>query len=748
MCSLKKHLTVLSLIFFIANIAQAQTIQGVVLSKNKPVEGVLVYWKNYNSLFTKSDSVGQFTLLKPDSAFADTLMATMLGFEPKVAIVKPNQSKVVMDMESNTMLQDAQVGTVGNPKRIDARNPRQITRFSEREFTKAACCNLSESFENISAVDVTTSDAVTGIRQIQMMGFSGTYIQTQIDNMPFTTGMISASGLTYIPGIFVKEMQLSKGVGSVTNGYEGMTGSLNIELRKPLHKERLIVNGYFNPMNGRPEFNLIHTAQVSEKWATTTSLHGSGVYAKQDVNKDGIQDFGNQQNIHLSNRWMFIHKKIEGNFGFRYLNYNQSMQSMPESTFPKWASEHKDNRKEIFGMLGKVFKAEPLKSIGFRFNAYNHSLQNTFGSRVYHGDENAIRANLVYQSIVKSSFHVIQAGLSFYGNQTKDHFTDAYENLHLNRKEIVPGAFIEWTESSIKKLVLVGGIRLDHHSHFGLIFTPRLHGKLELNKTTDLRFGGGRGQRTASPFADHQGLFSSNRRIRLPNLIQNGFYGLQQEVSWNTGLSVSKKMKMFYRPATLSADYYYTWFDNQLVADRDSKSEELSFYNLKDFGLKSFSHSASVELDFSPMRRTDIRVAYRYIDSRSGFADGINRFNPMISPHRAFFNAEYETKNGWSFDFTVNWQSPKRLPQGANLPESMKDLARYSPSYTAVMAQVMKKIKKKWEIYAGGENLLNIRQNDLIRMATDPQSPYFDPTMVWGPSLGAMFYTGFRYYIR
>ena len=729
-----------------------QMLKGKVLEQKeetlKAVPGAHVYWKGNTDLISVTDSDGKFEIKRGGK---DTLVVSIIGFEPYEQKIEENDSFVQIVLRPK-VLKSVVIQEGQSAKKIDRLSARGIKRFSEQEFTKAACCNLSESFENISAVDVTTSDAVTGIRQIQMMGFSGIYVQTQVDNMPFTTGLLSASGLTYIPGIFVKSMQLSKGVGSVTNGYEGMTGSLNIEIRKPFHEERLIVNGYFNPMNMRPEGNIIHSAQVSNSWATTTYLHGSGVYASRDVNNDGIQDFPTQNNLQLGSRWLYMKDKWEGTIGFRYFDYGQEMSRLDRNPGEAgyWSTFHGDKRTEVYGMLGHIFKKEPAQSLGFRFNAVNHQLNNRFGERTYQGDENSIRANLVYNSIVKNTFHNITAGLSFYGLEMQDLYVDSISNYNLNlmRKEIIPGAFLEWTESSIEKLTLVFGLRTDLHNHFGWIVTPRFHGKWDMNKNNQLRFSGGRGQRTASPFSDYQGLFAVNRRVYLPSQINDGFYGLQQEVSWNTGVSHTWEMKLFHRPATLVTDYFYTWFDNQLVVDRDYNAGELHFYDLAD--LFSHSHSFSTELDFSPARRVEIRMAYRFIDARSQYMDGVTRFNPLVSPHRAFVNTEYTTKNDWSFDLTVNWQSPKRLPQGAGLPEFVGEVTYYSPSYTAVMGQIMKKFgkKKNTEIYVGGENLLNIMQQDLIRMASDPNSTYFDPTLIWGPSLGAMFYMGFRYYIR
>jgi outer membrane receptor for ferrienterochelin and colicin len=367
--------------------------------------------------------------------------------------------------------------------------------------------------------------------------------------------------------------------------------------------------------------------------------------------------------------------------------------------------------------------------------------------RSYQAEERSLRTSIVRQSILGNTFHRITFGGQFYGHQTNDILKDAHHNMDVMREEYVPGLFAELAETSIDKLVIVLGLRYDYHSYFGSIVTPRLHTKYQLTQHTEWRLGAGRGQRTSAPLSDFSGLLSANRRIYLPSQ-RDGFYGLQQEVSWNTGTSISHCFKINHRPATLLVDYYYTFFDEQLQVDRDRNSGELHFYNLKALGLQSYSHSVSAEMDFSPIKRSEIRLAYRYIESRSDFADQIRRFNPLISPHRAFANFAYETRNKWTFDATINWQSPKRLPQGDDLLTALSGPPAYSPSYTAVMAQVMKKIGDSWDLYAGGENLLNIRQQELIRFAENPSNTAFDPTLVWGPSLGAMFYIGFRFYVR
>lgn len=739
-----------ALFVWVENSAIAQNITGLVQHNQTPIEGVYIYWKGATEMFTTTDSMGKFSINKHPSV--DTLIASSVGYQTAQVYVGPNQQELIIELKHGALLEGVTVTEAAQAKSLDPKSARQTIRFSEKEFTKAACCNLSESFENISAVDVATSDAVTGIKQIQMMGFSGIYVQTMVDNMPYAFGLHAASGLTYIPGVFVKGMQLSKGVGSVVNGYDGMTGSLNIELRKPYNRERLIVNGYFNPMNLRSEANVIFTHQWNQYWASTTMIHGSAVSASTDVNQDGIEDFPQQENVKAEHMFMFMKDKWEAVFGYKYVNYNQSMKSLEGAFAPEtpWSSLHTDRKHVAHGMIGYNFSKEPLKSMGFRFNATQNQLVNSFTNRNYLGEERVLNAKWVYQSILGNTFHKYTVGLSFYGNQTDEMFADLHHTLNLERREYVPGVFAEYTESGINNMVIVAGFRVDQHSYFGTLYTPRLHIKYNLGNETELRLGTGRGQRTSNPFADYQGLLSTGRRIVLPdpNAMQDGYYGLQQEVSWNSGIALSRCFKINNKQASISLDYYYTFFDEQLQVDRDFQANEIHFYNLSAFGLNSYSHSASLEMDYAPTRRFEIRAAYRFIDSRSEFQDGLLRMNPLISPHRAFLNGAYETRNNWNFDLTVNWQSPKRLPQGNNLPEFLQNSPEWSPSYTAVMAQILKKFGKSWEVYIGGENLLNIRQDELIRLASTPESPFFDPTMIWGPSLGAMFYMGFRYYVR
>ena len=126
--------------------------------------------------------------------------------------------------------------------------------MAARQLTKAACCNLSESFETSPAVDVSYTDAVTGIKQIQLLGLAGSYTQITTENTPEIRGLVGSYGLTFIPGPWIEGIQLTKGTGSVVNGYESIAGQINVEEKKPDKMDRLLLNAYLNDLAARNQY--------------------------------------------------------------------------------------------------------------------------------------------------------------------------------------------------------------------------------------------------------------------------------------------------------------------------------------------------------------------------------------------------------------------------------------------------------------------------------------------------------------
>jgi outer membrane receptor protein involved in Fe transport len=257
-----------------------------------------------------------------------------------------------------------------------------------------------------------------------------------------------------------------------------------------------------------------------------------------------------------------------------------------------------------------------------------------------------------------------------------------------------------------------------------------------------LRASVGKAYRTATIFSENLGLFSTNRTVLIMPSQSNGVYGLQNEKAINGGVNATYKFKLNYRSGTLSTDYYYTHYLNQVVTDWEEE-RFVKFYNTTK---PSFAHSFQVQLDYELIRKFDVRIAYRFNDVQTTYENTL-RQRPLNARHRAFINASYETKSKWSFDYTLQWTGSKRIPSTALNPIGLQ-FATKSPSFITMNAHINKAIGKGVELYAGGENLLNYMQQTAIIDAPNPFGSYFDGSLIWGPSMGRNVYAGVRWKMK
>ena len=304
----------------------------------------------------------------------------------------------------------------------------------------------------------------------------------------------------------------------------------------------------------------------------------------------------------------------------------------------------------------------------------------------------------------------------------------------------MPGAFFEYTYSPNDKFTAILGLREDYHNQFGFITTPRLHVKYDLTPKTNVRFSAGSGFRVANIFAENTGLFISSRQYAILNPTNSYGYGLNPEKAWNYGINFTHQFQINKRKGSFGVDAYRTDFTSQTIADVDANPQQINFYNLDG---KSYSNSVQVESNYQLAERLDVRLAYRWLDVQTTYHGQLME-KPLTAKHRAFVNLAYETKNHFKFDFTTQWFSSKRLPNTQSNPAGLQQSAN-SPSYFQLSGQVTKVWGKKWEVYVGGENLTNYKQQQLFIDGAHPFSNYFDGSMVWGPITGRMFYVGFRF---
>ena len=707
-----------------------------------PLFGANAYWLG-TTKGVVSDDNGNFELPMTDET--NKLVVSFVGFGTDTLYInKPVHYNIIL--KNGSVLGTVDVVFHVRSTQLSKLSPIKTQYIGEGELLKAACCNLSESFATNPTVDVSFTDAVTGTRQIEMLGLAGPYVQITRENMPDIRGLASVYGFTYTPGPWVEGIQLNMGNGSVVNGYESMTGQINVELKKPEKSEKLFVNLY-GSADGMIESNLNSAITLNENWSTGFLVHGKYLDKKNDRNNDGFLDHPLIKQFSGINRWKFFGKNgLEGQFGFKgtlvdqisgQTTYNEATDKGTQNV---WGAGMATTRLEAWAKFGKVFPSRPYSSVGLQLAGTYHDQNNYFGLSTYDSEQNSMYANLIYQSQFGSPVHTYKTGTSFaYDNI--DETVVANSNWLFDREEIVPGAFFEYTYMPNDDFSFVTGMRADHHNNYGTFYTPRMHLRYVPFHETIVRLTAGSGTRTANIFAEHMGVFASSRNIYIENDVASDKpYGLDQERSWNVGINLSKNIHLGAREATLSLDYYRTNFDKQIITDLDVDARSVYFYNLDG---KSFANSFQAQVDYELLPRLDMRLAYRFNEVKRDYKTGLLD-KPLASQHRAFLNLAYATINDWRFDFTLNWQSEKRIPTTADNLVNYQ-LNTQSPDYFMGLCQVNKTFGKHLEIYAGFENLFDYRQDNPIISVEDPFGDNFDSSLIWGPIFGRKSYIGLRY---
>jgi outer membrane receptor for ferrienterochelin and colicins len=721
------------------------SINGMIVSADKkgnfsPLAGASVHWLGTKNGTTTNDH-GTFAIPLHDNS--NKLVVSYTGFRTDTLQVTSNNDLQIVMAEAGSLhsitVTSRQKSTIVNTASVI-----RVSNITSRELLKAACCNLSESFETNPSVDVSYNDAVTGSKQIQLLGLSGNYTQLTVENLPGPRGLATPQGLNSIAGPWVESIQLTKGTGSVVNGFESIAGQINIELKKPENSERLFANGYVNSQ-GKTDLNLTLSKKLNEKWATALLLHDAFLYTKNDMNDDGFRDQPTGNLFSAVNRWKFDNNKgLMLQFGAKVLLDDKTGGELEFNESQKGSMQYygmgiNTKRYEGFAKIGYIFPGKQFKSIGLQLAAFDHDQQSYFGLSDYSAGQRNVYANLIYQDIIGTTDHKYRAGLSF----SSDKYNETYRLTNYKRNEVVPGAFIEYTYTMNEHFSVIAGLRADHNNLYGWFATPRINIRYAPVHGTTIRLSMGRGQRTANILAENMGVFVSERSVEIMPSPGGIAYGLAPEIAWNKGISIDQQFKLFDRDALLSVDFFRNDFKQQVVADMEDPSR-LVFYNLKG---KSFSNSLQAELSFIPVKKLDVRLAYRWFDVQTTYGNALLQ-KPFNAKHRAFANFAYELNN-WKFDYTFNLIGSKRIPSTATNPPQHR-MPASSPAYVTMNAQVSKSFgkSKDFECYIGGENLTNYIQHMSIIGADGPFNPHFDASMIWGPVSGRMIYAGFRYKIK
>ena len=522
-------------------------------NKKTPLTGANVYWIGQTS-GTITDQVGYFSLNKPEGAHM--LVVSFVGYASDTIHV--DGKKAIQ----HTLYPGAQLAEVTVTERVKATtisrlNPRLTQTISQKELTRFACCNLSESFETNASVDVSYSDAVSGVKQIRLLGLDGRYSQLMMENIPILRGAETAFGLDYIPGTWMESIQVSKGSSAVKNGYESMTGQIDIQFKEPFGDEKFHFYSYAN-QDGKVESNLGYAYEINEKWATSILLHGATHLREMDMNDDGFLDKPMTNIGTFLNRWNFQGEKVEGKFGIGYLaeernggqvdfDHDKSQQS--QSAYGIGVDVERFN---VFSKMGFLF-GRPQTSLG-TILSFNYFDRNSFyGNRVFNTEQVNLYGNFVFQTYLFNTKHSYNTGLSV----MYDENNSLYQDSAFNNTNIVPGVFLEYNYKPTDKLTFMAGMRYDHSSQYNGFFTPRIHFKYRFLEYLTIRTSAGKGYRSAYAINENTGLLASSRVFAFEEEIE-------QEEAWNYGASLVTDYPLLGRDVTFSLEYFYTQFENKL----------------------------------------------------------------------------------------------------------------------------------------------------------------------------------------
>ncbi len=737
----KRSLGLFVLLLFLIVQVSAETIsklniKGYILDEDgNPLIGALISNKDKTASTVAQDG-GYFEMKVAEKK--PILQVDYVGFNTKLhEVVRPDDVQVIV-LSSNNELAEVVVTERGMGAMKRRRSVVVTEDITSKALTRAACCNLSESFETNPSVDVAYSDAVTGAKQIQLLGLSGTYVQMLTENFPNMRGAASLYGLDYIPGPWMQSIQVSKGAASVKNGFESVTGQINVEYKKPKIADPFFINLFYGSA-GRYEGNAVGAVELNDNLSTALFVNYYNEKQSHDKNHDTFLDMPKMESFSAMNRWHYQTPNFVSQSGVKVLTDRRTSGQTHHTVGPDFQGDPftidlKTNRVEAFTKNGFIMDQDRNESIAIIASGSYHDQKSNYGKNIYNIYETNVYGSLLYESEFGEK-HKLTAGMNFNWDRytQRGNVVDIHCPQWKDLDETTGGAYAEYTWTPVEKFTVLGGIRVDYSSLHKWFVTPRLHVKYDATEWMHLRASAGKGYRSAFVFPENSYLLASNRKFDIAS-------NLKQESAWNYGLSAQFFIPIGDEELTLSAEWFYTNFDNQVVVDMDSDSHEVSFYNLQR---RSSSSVFQFEASYPLFRGFTILGAYRWMDVNCTYGDKKLR-KPLTSRYKGLITASYETPlRKWQFDFTTQFNGGGRMP----LADKEKPLWNNSfGSFVQLSAQITKRFHH-WSIYAGGENLTNYKQKNPIIGWENPSSDDFDATMVWGPTMGRKFYVGIRYNI-
>ena len=395
-----KSVYILLLLLFTVNEMVSAPIEGVVYGQNQenrksPLVNAELRWAG-TKIGTLTNTDGEFKIDR--TAKTNKLVVQYVGFENDTLEIAENETFIEIMLNSIVELNEIEVVDKTSTW-VDRASVSQNENISLHGLRKAACCNLSESFVTNPSVDVNYSDAVTGAKQIELLGLDGIYTQILTEKVPNLRGISSAFGLSQIPGTWMSSIQISKGASSVTTGYESITGQINVEYKKPFDSSPLFLN-LFSNQHGRLEANADASYELSSTLGTTLFLHGDIFNAQVDENDDSFLDMPMVKNFNIMNRWENRGESMHSIFGIKAMYENREggqKDFYPDQPEGLYGIGIKTERYEAYTKNGYLFD-DGKSSLGTILNAAAHNQNSFFGNNQYDANQKTFYANVIFES--------------------------------------------------------------------------------------------------------------------------------------------------------------------------------------------------------------------------------------------------------------------------------------------------------------------------------------------------------------
>lgn len=739
---MKKVAVLISLFFPLALFAQE--ISGRVLGEdNEPLMGASIFCPDAQfGAFTNAD--GAFNLYLEED-FPLTLIVSYVGFKTDTIQIT-NDTPLSLVLKSNATLEEIVVSGQRSGVIISNLNPVKTEQLTQTELGKAACCDLAGCFDTQSSVHPQTTNVITNSKELRMLGLSGVYNQVLIDGFPMIQGLSYTYGISSIPGTLVDNIFISKGANSVVQGFESISGQINVETKEPDKTEDLYLNVYVNSFFER-HFNANYAVKKG-KWSNLSAFHTVQSARAVDRDEDTFLDLPKLTRYMFSNKFKYGDDSKWGWYSKIGLRYLDEQRIGGQLDF----SEEKDKGSDlIYGQSVEIKQPEVWTRTGIRLNDQHNIV--LFGSAFYQ-DQNSYFGTVAYDARQTSIYANLQYELSYAENILKAGISHRYLNLDENilftanilersydgeylKEEQIAGLFAENTLRLFdSKLTWVAGMRVDKHNQFGMQYSPRTLLKYDITEQSILRANIGTGWRTVNLFSEHIGLLISSRDILFSEQ-------LRPEKATNLGVNFTQKFNSDQINGFFSADFYHTDFQNQIFPDYN---EEPGLAVISNFEGESISNTIQAELYLNFWERLEFKTGYTYLDVYR-MKDGKKDLLPFNSKHTVVTTLGFKPlSSNYHFDTNIHFHGPQRLPDTQLNPELYRR-PDFSEAYYTMNAQFTYSMSN-WEWYLGCENIFNFRQDRPILAWQDPFGAYFDTSSVWGPTRGREFYLGIRFKVK